>query len=319
MTRVVAGQDRVADIVAPPLQLPKRRRRRDKKTVREALAGWLFLTPNMLLLGLFVLVPLVWAVVISFQKTNGFGVGEFVGVANYERLISDPLFWRATANTLLFTLIVTPLSMGLGLGAAVLFNSILPARGVFRSILIVPMAISGVATALIGVLVFNENNGILSNLIRFIGLPSVNWQSGGFAAFVSVVLVTLWWRVGFNMLIYLAGLQGIGPELYEAAELDGAGSWARFRNVTAPLLGPSSFFLLILNVIYSFQVFDIVFVMTGGGPQNATSVLVTYAYDTGFVTRDQGYAAAIGVVLLLVTFVFTAVRWRTSRSRDLVE
>jgi ABC-type sugar transport system permease subunit len=121
------------------------------------------------------------------------------------------------------------------------------------------------------------------------------------------------------MLIYLAGLQGIGPELYEAAELDGAGSWARFRNVTVPLLGPSSFFLLILNVIYSFQVFDIVFVMTSGGPQNATSVLVTYAYDTGFVTRDQGYAAAIGVVLLLVTFVFTAVRWRTSRGRDLAE
>ncbi|WP_241990807.1 carbohydrate ABC transporter permease [Cryobacterium gelidum] len=315
MTRVVAEQDRVA----PPPQLPKRLGRRDTKTVREALAGWLFLTPNMLLLGLFVLVPLVWAVVISFQKTNGFGVGEFVGVANYERLISDPLFWRATANTLLFTIIVTPLSMGLGLGAAVLFNSILPARGVFRSILIVPMAISGVATALIGVLVFNENNGILNTLIRFIGLPSVNWQSGGSAAFVSVVLVTLWWRVGFNMLIYLAGLQGIGPELYEAAELDGAGSWARFRNVTVPLLGPSSFFLLILNVIYSFQVFDIVFVMTGGGPQNATSVLVTYAYETGFVTRDQGYAAAIGVVLLLITFVFTAVRWRTSRGRDLAE
>lgn len=315
MTRIVAEQDRVA----PPPQLPKRLGRRDTKTVREALAGWLFLTPNMLLLGLFVLVPLVWAVVISFQKTNGFGVGEFVGVTNYERLISDPLFWRATANTLLFTIIVTPLSMGLGLGAAVLFNSILPARGVFRSILIVPMAISGVATALIGVLVFNENNGILNNLIRFIGLPSVNWQSGGSAAFVSVVLVTLWWRVGFNMLIYLAGLQGIGPELYEAAELDGAGSWARFRNVTVPLLGPSSFFLLILNVIYSFQVFDIVFVMTGGGPQNATSVLVTYAYDTGFVTRDQGYAAAVGVVLLLITFVFTAVRWRTSRGRDLAE
>ncbi|WP_241981644.1 carbohydrate ABC transporter permease [Cryobacterium sp. TMT1-19] len=312
-------QDRVAGTVAPSLTLPRRPGRRNSKTVREALAGWLFLTPNMLLLCLFVLVPLVWTVVISFQETNGFGVGEYVGVANYERLLSDPLFWRSTANTLLFTIIVTPLSMVLGLGAAVLFNSILPARGVFRSILIIPMAISGVATALIGVLVFNENNGILDNLIRFIGLPSVNWQSGGFAAFVSVVLVTLWWRVGFNMLIYLAGLQSIGPELYEAAELDGAGFWVRFRNVTVPLLGPSSFFLLILNVIYSFQVFDIVFVMTGGGPQNATSVLVTYAYDTGFVTRDQGYAAAIGVVLLLVTFIFTAVRWRTSRSRDLVE
>jgi len=304
--------------VVPPLR-PHRWKRRGAEIRRETLAGWLFLTPNILLLGLFVLVPLVWAVVISFQETNGFGVGQFVGAANYERLVSDPLFWRSAVNTLLFTIIVTPLSMCMGLGAAVLLNSVLPARGLFRSILILPMAISGVATALIGVLVFNENNGLLDNLLRFVGLPSVNWQSGGFAAFTPVVLVTLWWRVGFNMLIYLAGLQGIGPELYEAAELDGAGAFARFRNVTVPLLGPSSFFLLILNVIYSFQVFDIVFVMTGGGPQNATSVLVTYAYDTGFVTRDQGYAAAIGVVLLVVTFVFTAVQWRTSRGRDQVE
>lgn len=317
MTSVIEGERTPVGLAPPPPAV--RRSGRRAEVAREALAGWAFLTPNLLLLGLFVLIPLGWAVVISFQKTNGFGLGEFIGLENYQRLVADQLFWRSALNTVLFTLIVTPLSMGLGLGAAVLFNSILPARGVFRSILIVPMAISGVATALIGVLVFNENNGILDNLIRFVGLPSVNWQSGGIPAFASIVLVTLWWRVGFNMLIYLAGLQGIGPELYEAAELDGAGAVARFRNVTVPLLGPSTFFLLILNVIYSFQVFDIVFVMTGGGPQNATSVLVTYAYDTGFVTRDQGYAAAIGVVLLLVTFVFTAVRWRTSRGRDLVE
>ena len=220
---------------------------------------------------------------------------------------------------MLFTVLVTPLSMALGLGIAVLFNAVLPARGLFRSILILPMAISGVATALIGTLVFDENTGLLDGILRAVGLPDVNWQSGGSAAFASVVMVTLWWRVGFNMLIYLAGLQAISPDLYEAAKLDGAGPWQRLRNVTVPLVGPSSFFLLILNVIYSFQVFDIIFVMTGGGPQNATSVLVTYAYDNGFVTRDQGYAAAIGMVLLLFTLVFTAVQWRTSRTRDLTE
>jgi multiple sugar transport system permease protein len=181
------------------------------------------------------------------------------------------------------------------------------------------MAISGIATALIGVLLFDENSGLVDKLVRAAGLPAVPWQSNGPAAFVSIVLVTLWARVGFNMLIYLAGLQGISPEIYEAGRLDGAGGWQNFRFLTVPLVGPSSFFLLILNVIYSFQVFDLVFVMTGGGPGNATSVIVTYAYDQGFVTRDQGYAAAIGVVLLLVMLVFTAVRWRTSRSRDLVE
>ncbi|WP_380168948.1 carbohydrate ABC transporter permease [Jannaschia sp. R86511] len=284
----------------------------------EAAAAYSFLAPNLVLLGVFVLVPVLGAAVLSLQRTNGFGVGEWVGAANYTRLATDPLFWRVLLNTALFTVLVTPLSMLLGLGVAVLLNSVLPARGLFRSVMILPMAVSGVATALIGVLVFDENSGVLDKAVRALGLPDVAWQSGGAAAFASVVLVTLWWRVGFNMLIYLAGLQGISPELYEAARLDGAGGWQRFRHVTVPLVGPSSFFLLIMNVIYSFQVFDIIFVMTGGGPQDATSVLVTYAYENGFVTRDQGYAAAIGMVLLLLlTLAFTLVQWRTSRSRDL--
>ena len=296
-----------------------RRRRRPRRTAApgETVAGYAFLTPNLLLLAVFVFVPLAWAVSTSLQSTNGFGVGRFIGLENYARLVSDPVFWRSTVNTLVFTLIVTPASMGLGLLAALLLNSVLPARGLFRSILILPMAISGVATALLGVLIFDQNSGVLDKLIRSVGLPAVNWQSGSIPAFASVVLVTLWWRVGFNMLIYLAGLQGIDAGLYEAARLDGAGGWQRFRFLTVPLVGPSSFFLLVMNVIYSFQVFDIVFVLTGGGPGNATSVLVTYAYDTGFVTRDQGYAAAIGMVLLLLTFVFTVARWRTSRTRDL--
>jgi multiple sugar transport system permease protein len=290
-----------------------------KRSRREASTAWALLTPNLFLLTLFVLIPIVWAIVVSFQRTDGFGGGTFSGLANYQRVVADPVFWRSALNTVLFTLIVTPLSMGLGLGAAVLMNSVLPARKIFRSILIVPMAISGIATALIGVLLFDENSGLIDKLVRAAGLPGIPWQSNGPAAFVSIVLVTLWSRVGFNMLIYLAGLQGISPEVYEAGRLDGAGGWQNFRFLTVPLVGPSSFFLLILNVIYSFQVFDLVFVMTGGGPGNATSVIVTYAYDQGFVTRDQGYAAAIGVVLLLVMLVFTAVRWRTSRSRDLVE
>ena len=285
----------------------------------EARAAYLLLTPNLLLLGVFVFVPLVGAAVISFQRTDGFGAGTFAGLDNYAKLATDGLFWRSLINTTAFTVLVTPLSMALGLGAAVLLNSVLPARGVFRSVLILPMAISGVATALLGVLIFDENSGVLDKLLQTVGLPAVHWQSGSGAAFASVVLVTLWWRVGFNMLIYLAGLQGIGPDLYEAAVLDGAGRWQQFRQLTVPLLGASTFFLLILNVIYSFQVFDIVFVLTGGGPRNATSVLVTYAYETGFDVRDQGYAAAIGMVLLVLTMAFTLLQWRTNRSRDVVE
>ncbi|WP_286175905.1 sugar ABC transporter permease [Arthrobacter sp. NEB 688] len=298
---------------------PRRGRRGPRRgAVTEALAAYGFLAPGLALLATFVFVPLAGAAALSLQRTNGFGDGVWVGLDNYARLFTDPVFWRATLNTVLFTLVVTPGSMALGLGAAVLLNSVLPARGLFRSVLILPMAVSGVATALIGVLVFDQNSGFANAVLRALGLPGVDWQSGGTAAFVTVVLVTLWWRTGFNMLIYLAGLQGVGREMIEAATLDGAGPWQRFRYVIVPMLGPSSFFLVIMNVIYSFQVFDIVFVLTGGGPRNATTVLVTYAYDNGFVTRDQGYAATIGVFLLVVSLVFTALRWRTSRTRDLV-
>lgn len=284
---------------------------------RRSLGAWVLVGPNLAMLAVFVLVPLVGAFVVSLQQTDGFGSGTFVGLDNYVRLVSDPLFWRSALNTALLALIVTPLSMAGGLGLALLLDAGIPGRGVLRSVLILPMSISGVATALMGVLLFDQNSGIVDKLLRAVGLPEVDWQTGGAAAFASIVVMTLWWRLGFNMLIYLAGLQGVSPELGEAARLDGAGWWARLINVTVPLLGPTSFFLVVLNVIYSFQVFDLVFVMTGGGPQNATSVLVTYAYDNGFVTRDQGYAAAIGVALLVVTLAVTAVQWRLNRNRDL--
>jgi multiple sugar transport system permease protein len=285
---------------------------------RQAFTGYSFLTPNMVLLALFMFLPVGWAFKLSFEQTDGFGKGVFVGLDNYRRLLDDPVFWRSALNTALFTLAIVPTSLAIGLGLAVLMNSVLPTRGLFRTIIVLPMVISGVATALIGVLMFDQNNGILNKLVESIGFGSIDWQSDGTSAFLSVVLVTLWWRVGFNMLIYLAGLQGIAPELYEAARIDGANAWDRFRAVTVPMVGPSSFFLLVMNVIYSFQVFDIVYVLTAGGPGNSTSVLVTYAYQTGFETRDQGYAASIGMVLLVLTVAFTGVQWKINRTRDLV-
>ncbi len=294
-------------------------RRRGGRLRGESLTAYGLVAPNLALLGLFVLLPLVWAAGLSLQRTDGFGSGEFVGLANYARLFTDPGFWRVLLNTVGFTLLTTPPAMALGLGAAVLLNAVLPARGAFRTILVLPMAVSGVATALMGLLLFDQSGGLFNKLLVFAGLPAVPWQSDGVAAFASVVLVTLWWRVGFNMLIYLSALQGISPELYEAARMDGATGWRQFRHITVPLVGPASFFLLVLNVIYSFQVFDVVFVLTGGGPGNATAVLVTYAYENGFVVRDQGYAAAIGMVLLVLMVVFAAVQWRTNPNRDSAE
>ncbi len=293
---------------------PPRRRR----AAAEVVAGYAFLAPNLALLGLFLFLPLLWAIVISFRRTDGFGDGSSAGLANYARLLTDPVFWQSALNTAVFTALVVPTSMALGLGLAVLMNSVLPARTLYRTIIVLPMVISGVATALIAALIFEQSRGLLNKLLVALGIGAVPWQSGGVAAMLSVVLATVWWRVGFNMIVYLAGLQSIEPELYESARIDGASSWGRFRFVTVPMVGPSTFFLVVYDVITSFQVFDIVYVLTGGGPGYATSTLVTYAYQNGFVTRDQGYAATIGVVLLLLTLAFTALQWRYSRTRDQV-
>lgn len=286
---------------------------------KESLTGWGFAAPNLVLMAIFLFLPIAWAFVLSLQETQGFGDPEWVGLDNYATLVSDPVFWQSLANTVVFTLATVPIELAAGLGLAVLLNSVLPARGLFRTIIVIPMVISGVASGMIAVILFYESNGLINKVLTAIGLSPVGWQSQGTPAMVSVVIAAIWLRVGFNMIIYLAGLQSISPELYEAARIDGADRWQQFRSVTVPLVGPSTFFLLIMNVIASFQVFDLIFVMTGGGPGNSTSVLVTYAYRNGFQIREQGYGAALGIVILIITLIFTFIQWKTSRTRDLAE
>ncbi|WP_457101895.1 carbohydrate ABC transporter permease [Microbacterium sp. P5_E9] len=286
---------------------------------RDSLTGWAFIGPNLILLALFMFLPILWAVPLSFQETRGFGDPRWVGLDNYIRMATDPVFWLSLGNTVLFTIVTVPIVMIGGLGLAVLVNSVLPARGIWRTIIVLPMVISGVASGMIAVALFYESNGLINKVLVAIGLEPIPWQSNGTAAMISVMIAAIWLRIGFNMVIYLAGLQGISPELYEAARIDGASRWQQFRSVTMPLVGPSSFFLLIMNVIASFQVFDLIYVMTGGGPGNATSVLVTYAYRNGFQIREPGYGAAIGIVILLITLAFTFIQWKTSRTRDMVE
>lgn len=314
MTTVTARESEAA-VQAPSGPRAARRVAR----LKESLVGWGFVTPNLILMTLFLFVPILWAIQLSFHETKGFGDPEWVGLENYARLISDPVFWQSFANTIVFTIVTVPIDMIAGIGLAVLLNSVLPARGVFRTIIVLPMVISGVASGMIAVIIFYQTNGIINKVLEALGLSPIAWQSESVPAMISVMIVSVWLRVGFNMIIYLAGLQNISPELYEAARIDGASRWQQFRSVTVPLVGPSTFFLLIMNVIASFQVFDVIFVMTGGGPGNATSVLVTYAYRNGFQIREQGYGAAIGIVILLITLLFTFIQWKTSRSRDMVE
>ncbi len=300
-----------------PVRTPASVTSRRQRSVREAVTAYLFIWPNLVLLALFLFIPLGWAVLLSFQDAKSFGPSSWIGLENYRTLFADSVFWRVLLNSLVFTVATVPTSVFIGLVLANLLNRALPARGVLRTIIYVPIVISGLVTSLIGLLMFDEGVGILNGITRSLGFGNVDWQTSGALAMTSVVLMTLWTRIGFAMVIYLAGLQDIPEEVYEAARLDGASGWQQFWHVTVPMLRASTLFLVVMNVIWSFQVFDVVYVMTNGGPGNATEMLVTYAYDKGFgPSRDFGYGATIGVVLFVLTLVFSIIQLRNSRSQE---
>lgn len=286
-----------------------RRARRSRTTA----FSWAMAGPNTAVVALFLLLPLGWAVWLSFRDAGTFGPTRFTGLENYRRMFSDEVFWQAVVNTAVFTLATVPTSILLGLGLAVLLDSALPAQRVWRTVIYLPIVLSGLATALIGSLLFEQSIGIVNKLLAAVGVTGPDWQTDGAWAMASLVLVTVWVRVGFSMVIYLAGLQDVPRDLYEAARLDGAGAWQQFRQVTVPLVRPTTFFLVVLNVIYSFQVFDLVYAMTNGGPGFATTTLPFFAYQYGFEQRQQGYGSAIGLVLFLVVLAFTALQWRGQR------
>lgn len=298
---------------------PALKPRRGGRSTAEMMAAGGFLLPNLVLITVFLLVPLVLAFVISFQKLGSLGPAQYLGINNYVDLLRDNVFWQTLFNTGVFSLFSIPIAMGLGLAIAVLLNTVMPGRTLYRSIIFLPLVISGISTGVLGAWMFDEYNGFINKLLHDLHLGAPHWQSNGTWAMASIIIVTVWQRVGFDMLIYLAGLQGVSPEVQEAATVDGASAWQRFRRVTFPLLGPSTFFLLIMNMIYSFQVFDTVWAMTRGGPDFSTSTVVTYAYRTSFDEhgpQQLGYGAAVGVVIYLITLAITAAQWRFSNARD---
>lgn len=315
----IAHEDALSTPDTAPTSRRAPRRRGSAFGRTQASTAAFFLLPNLVLVAIFLLVPLALAFVISLQKLGSLGSAQFVGINNFTDLFQDSVFWESILNTTIFTVLTVPVGMVIGLGIASLLNSVLPGRAIYRSIIFLPLVVSGVATGVLGSWMFDQYNGFFNKLLSAFGLPAPSWQSNGGWAMTSLILVTLWQRIGFDMLIYLAGLQGVDPQLVEAATVDGASPWQRFRQVTFPLLGPSTFFLLIMNIIYSFQVFDTVWAMTRGGPNYSTTTVVTYAYRTSFDEhgpQELGYGAAVGVVIFAITLLVTMLQWRYSRTRD---
>jgi multiple sugar transport system permease protein len=279
-------------------------------------AAWLFIAPSLLLFAVFAFAPIAISVVLSFQDVAVFGGGRWTGVRNYTELVTKPLFWTSVKNTVVFTVGTVPTSTAAGLVLAVLLNRRLPGRGLIRSLYFLPMVVSGVAVSLVMAWIFNADNGIANAALEELGLPRIGWLSSPDWAMVTLVLAVVWGRIGFCMVTYLAALQNINPSLLEAGEIDGAGPWRRFTQIVWPLLAPTTLLLVVLNVVFSIQAFDVIYVLTGGGPGFATTVLVQYVFRSAFTDGRMGYASAIGVVLVLALLGLTVLRNRLAKRSE---
>jgi multiple sugar transport system permease protein len=279
---------------------------------QEALAGYALIAPNLIIYSIFVVIPVLMSFVLSFTDWNfvgGFDKLKFVGLKNFLELPGDKWFNDSLRNNLRYMLAV-PITMAAGLLFALMLNRFAYARGFLRSMVFLPYITSSIAIAAVWLAIFHPSYGPITSFLLSLGIENPpKWLGSSAWALPTLMFIAVWGGFGYNMVIYLAGLQGIPQELYEAADIDGAGAWAKFRYLIFPLLTPTSFFLLVTGVIGSFKVFDIINVMTQGGPGTATTMLAYNVYRTGFVFYKMGYASAIAWVLMIIVALITLGQW----------
>lgn len=280
------------------------------------LSAMLFLSPTLVIFTAFILFPVFFSFYLSFHSWNMFsGDTTFVGLENYSRMIQDAEFWQVLGNTAVYTFGTIPINMALSLWVAYLLNKKLKGKKFLRTAFFAPVIISPVAAAVIWRWMYDPNFGLVNYLISFLGIGSINWLNEPTAAMFALIIMGVWKTFGINMILFSAGLQGIPDNYYEAAELDGAGKWAKFYHITIPMLAPTTFFIMIMSMISSFQVFDIVYVLTSGGPMGSTKVLVFYVYEYAFKFFEMGYASAISYFLFAVLFILTMLQVKYMKSK----
>jgi multiple sugar transport system permease protein len=271
-------------------------------------AGWMFVLPATLLIGLFGVLPIGWSLLLSFQHNDLLTTPTWAGLDNYRLLMHDPVFRDSVRRTLVYTALFVPLSVGGALAVALLLHADIRFSRFYRTSVFVPVATSTVATGIIFNWLLEPTYGIANYLLGQIGLGPYGFFQDPDQALYAIVAMTVWGWLGFDVIIYLAALQGIPQEVREAAQLDGAGRWATFRHVILPLLSPATLFLIVWSTINALQVFDEIYVTTRGGPLRATTVMVYYLYSQAFELFHAGYAAAIAYVLFVVTLVFSLIQ-----------
>jgi len=295
--------------MAPPVQSTTLRRR-----WRDVPWTVLFLGPNLLLFLVFTAFPIVFGLAISFSKWNIVEPMTFAGLNNYRQLLSDPLTWKTVQITLYYTIGVVPTALAISLFFAILLNQRIQALGFWRGIFFLPMVTSGVAIALVWKWLYAYQFGALNSLVALVGISRQNWLFDQKLVMPAIIVVAIWAALPVHIIFYLAGLQGVPRELYEAADIDGAGRWQRFRNVTWPLITPTTFFLLIITLIGSFTGgFDIVWNLTQGGPLDSSDLFVVQLFRTAFVYFQMGYASAMAYGLFIAVLLVTIIQWRAQR------
>jgi len=288
------------------------------KLNRKALTGYLFILPLISILAIFVLIPVGASLVLSFYKWDIISSPRFVGLQNYVRLVGQDLFWISLKNTFIYTVAVVAIGLVLALSLALLLNETwLRGKTFFRTVYFIPVITSMVVISMIWSWLYSPTYGILNYILKILGLPMQKWLSDPKLAMICIILMTIWKFLGYHTIIFLAGLQGIPEQMYEAAMLDGSNWWQRFRYITLPLLKPTTFFITVMAIIGSFQVFDQVYIMTEGGPLYSTTVLVVYLYNNAFRYFRMGFGCAIAWVLFGIIFIVTLVQLRLFR--ELIE
>lgn len=304
---------------ALPARMASKRRKRSRGLQRQTIAATMFLAPSVVILAVFVFWPIVQSIVLSLHDWRfGAQVQEWAGLGNYEKMWRDPRAWNAFWNTVYFSVFFVPLGIVIPLGLALALNQALPFRALFRAAIFLPVIASFAIVALAWRFMLDPDIGLLSYWLSLLGLPRFSPLRDPDWAMPAVIVVTLWKNIGFNMVIYLAGLQSIPPVLYEAARIDNANRWTQFWAITWPQLKSTNVFVLVISIIGAFQVFDPVFVLTpNGGPLFTTETLVSFIYRQGISQFNLSYAASIGFVLFLIVLALTLVQlWLTRTGRQ---
>ncbi|MGC9468262.1 MAG: carbohydrate ABC transporter permease [Anaerolineae bacterium] len=281
------------------------------KTLKKNLVAYSFILPNLVGFALFTLVPMVFSLALAFMHWDGANVVTWAGLDNFKRLLEDDTFHIALRNTFYYVVGTVPTTMVAALILALLLNQPLRGRNFFRTAYFFPYVASLVAVAVVWNMLFHPAMGPVNQLLVNLGVENPpRWTASVDWAMPTVILASIWRGMGYYMVIYLAALQGIPSYLYEAAMIDGANAWQRFRYVTLPMLTPATFFVSIMLTIASFKVFDLILVMTNGGPGRATNVLVIHTYNTAFRQWRFGYSSAIAMVLFLIVLIITIIQFR---------